>query len=159
LAPKLALHDADEGTHHAHDDVELYGTRDLDLDLFSSAIKVPTQFMHTIWFQLDLDEPVSEEEVIARFEADDYLAVTDKMNADLVFNMGRQFGPFGRILNQGVVASDSIHTDGSTVSGFCFTPQDGNAILSNVAAVSRFLHPKEWRKRVAAFDDLLVDEI
>ncbi|PSG98251.1 hypothetical protein BRD56_01260 [Thermoplasmatales archaeon SW_10_69_26] len=159
LAPKLSVHDADEGTHHAEDVVDLYGTRDQDLDLFSSAIKVPTQFMHTIWFQLDLDDPVTREEAIARFEDDEYIALTDKMNADLVFNMGRQFGPFGRILNQGVIARESIHTDGSTVSGFCFTPQDGNAILSNVAAVSRFVHPKEWRKRVAAFDDLIVDSI
>jgi glyceraldehyde-3-phosphate dehydrogenase (NAD(P)) len=159
LAPKLALHDADEGTHHAEDVVDLYGTTGRELDLFSSAIKIPTQFMHTIWFQFDLDEELGREDAIDRFEDDEYLAVTDKMNADLVFNMGRQFGPFGRILNQGVVARESIHTDGSTVSGFCFTPQDGNAILSNVAAVSRFVHPNEWRKRLAAFDDLLVDEI
>jgi glyceraldehyde-3-phosphate dehydrogenase (NAD(P)) len=159
LAPKLAFHDADEGTHHAEDVVDLYGTIGRDLDLFSSAIKVPTQFMHTIWFQFDLDEELDREDAIARFEDDDYLALTDKMNADLVFNMGRQFGPFGRILNQGVVARESIHTDGSTVSGFCFTPQDGNAILSNIAAVSRFVHPKEWRKRVSTFDDLLVEEV
>jgi glyceraldehyde-3-phosphate dehydrogenase (NAD(P)) len=159
LAPKLALHDAPEGTHHAEDVVDLYGTTDRDLDLFSSAIKVPTQFMHTIWFQLDLDEPVTEDEALQRIEDDDYLALTDKMNADLVFNMGRQFGPFGRILNQGVVARESLFVDGSTVTGFCFTPQDGNALLSNVAAVSRFVHPDDWRKRVGSFDDLLVDEI
>ncbi len=159
LAPKLSVHDAAEGTHHAHDVVELYGTRNQELDLFSSAIKVPTQFMHTIWFQFDLEEPIDREAAIQRFADDDYIALTDKMNADLVFNMGRQFGPFGRILNQGVVARESIHVDDGTVSGFCFTPQDGNAILSNVAAVSRFIDPSNWRKRVSTFDDLLVDEI
>jgi len=159
LAPKLSLHDADEGTHHAEDVVDLYETTGRDLDLFSSAIKVPTQFMHTIWFQFDLDEPTTRDEALERFEEDDYIALTDKMNADLVFNMGRQFGPFGRILNQGVVARESLHVDGDTVSGFCFTPQDGNAILSNVAAVNRFVNPDDWRKRVGTFDDLLVDEI
>ncbi len=159
LAPHLSIHDAAEGTHHAHDVIELYETIGAELDLFSSAIKIPTQFMHTVWFRFELEDDVTEDEILDRLAADPLMAVTDKMDADLVFNMGRQFGPFGRIVNQGVVATESLFVDEDTVTGFCFTPQDGNALLSNVRAATRFAHPEDWRKRAAALDELVVDEI
>lgn len=159
LSPHLSIHDADEGTHHAHDVIDLYETTGLSLDLFSSAIKVPTQFMHTVWFQFELEDDVDEATILDRLAEDPLMATTDKMDADLVFNMGRQFGPFGRIVNQGVVATDALFVDGDTVTGFCFTPQDGNALLSNVRAATRLAHPEDWEKRVQALDELVVDEI
>lgn len=159
MSPHLSIHDEAEGTHHAHDVVELYETLDVELDLFSSAIKVPTQFMHTIWFQLVLEESTDREAVLERIRDDPLVAVTDKMDADLVFNMGREFGPFGRILNQGVVATETLHVDEGTITGFCFTPQDGNALLSNVRAATRYAHPEDWRKRAQALDEHIVDEL
>ncbi len=159
LAPHLSVHDAAEGTHHAHDVVDLYETTGTELDLFSSAIKVPTQFMHTVWFRFELEEDVDEATVLERIEEDPLVATTHKMDADLVFNMGREFGPFGRIVNQGVIAVDSLFVDEDTVTGFCFTPQDGNALLSNMYAATRMAHPDDWQKRVAGLDELILDEI
>lgn len=159
LAPKVSVHDEKEGTHHAHDVIELYKTKGLELDLFSSAIKVPTTFMHTLWFQFELGEETNADEVVHRIRQDPLLAMTDKATSNLVFNVGREFGPFGRIVNQGVVATDTIHVEGNQVSGFCFTPQDGNALLSNIAASTRFAHPEDWRKRCDALNELLWDQV
>ncbi len=41
-----------EGTHHAHDVADLYRTLGTDVDVYSSALKLPTQYMHTIWFDV-----------------------------------------------------------------------------------------------------------
>ena len=40
------------GTHHARDVYELFAQEGKELNLFSSAIKLPTQYMHTLWFHL-----------------------------------------------------------------------------------------------------------
>ncbi len=159
LAPHLSVHDAPEGTHHAHDVVDLYATTGNELDLFSSAIKVPTQFMHTVWFRFELEDDVSKDTILERVRNDPLVASTEKMDADLVFNNGRQTGPFGRIVNQGVLATESLFVDDDTVTGFCFTPQDGNALLSNMYAATRMAHPDDWTKRVSALDELIQDEI
>lgn len=159
MAPHLSIHDEAEGTHHAHDVVELYETTGIELDLFSSAIKIPTQFMHTIWFEFELEEDTDRDEVIGRIDDDPLVATTAKMDADLVFNMGREFGPFGRILNQGAIATESLHVDDDMVRGFCFTPQDGNALVSNVRATTRFAHPDDWRKRAQVLDQYIVQEL
>src|SRR4029453_16287373 len=52
-APEAGKHkDPKFGTHHAYDAWRLFNTRGLDLNLFSSAIKLNTQYMHSIWFRL-----------------------------------------------------------------------------------------------------------
>jgi glyceraldehyde-3-phosphate dehydrogenase (NAD(P)) len=52
-APDVGTHnDPQFGTHHAQDAWHLFQTLGLDLNLFSSAIKLPTQYMHCIWFNI-----------------------------------------------------------------------------------------------------------
>ena len=49
-SPTITIHDNQEfGTHHARDVFELFQQEGKDLNLFSSAIKLPTQYMHTLW--------------------------------------------------------------------------------------------------------------
>ena len=64
------------------------------------------------------------------------IAVTEKMSAGLVFSFGRDHGYYGRILNEAVVPHKTLHLseDGKTITGFCYTPQDGNSLLSSMAA-------------------------
>ncbi|MFP3916108.1 MAG: hypothetical protein ACLFWM_14610, partial [Actinomycetota bacterium] len=47
------------GTHHARDANHLFATLGYDLNLFSSAIKLNTQYMHSIHFSLTLDREMS----------------------------------------------------------------------------------------------------
>ena len=58
---------------------------------------------------------------------------------------------------------DSLNTRsqmGNTiVSGFCFTPQDGNSLLSSVAAAMHGLHGKDYKEYMKHMDELLFKEI
>jgi glyceraldehyde-3-phosphate dehydrogenase/erythrose-4-phosphate dehydrogenase len=54
------------GTHHAKDAWHLFQTLGLDLNLFSAAIKLNTQYMHSIWFNLRVRRPVTRDEVLEK---------------------------------------------------------------------------------------------
>ena len=38
--------------------------------------------------------------------------------------------------------------DGHEISGFCFTPQDGNALLSSLSATAWYLDPDAYEQRL-----------
>lgn len=159
-APKVGEHDDERGTHHAKDVWHLYNTLDMDLDVFSSAMKVNTQYMHSIWFDIKVNEPTSEEEVIDRFLADSRVAVTNKQLSNLVFSFGRDHGHYGRILNQTVMVLPTVFVrDQTEVFGFCFTPQDGNSLLSSMTAIEHLLYPDEYLERIEVLDPFLFREV
>ncbi len=135
-APAVGKHGDEEfGTHHARDAYHLFETIDTRLDLFSSAVKLNTQYMHSIWFNLVLDHDTTLEEVYDRLRANHRVAVTDKPHANLIFSFGRDHGYYGRILSQTVVVLPTLLVRRKReIVGFCFTPQDGNSLLSSVAA-------------------------
>ncbi len=144
-APSVGKHGDEEfGTHHARDAFHLFETLDERLDLFSSAVKINTQYMHSIWFQLVLNRDTSVEEIVERLRANHRVAVTDKSNANLIFSFGRDHGYYGRILSQTVVVVPSLTVRRKReVVGFCFTPQDGNSLVSSVAAALWRMNP-DW---------------
>ena len=135
-APYVGSHgDAEYGTHHAHDAHHLFETLNQSFNLFSSAVKLNTQYMHSIWFRLALTRDSSVEEVLSRLQSNPRVALTDKQQANIVFSFGRDHGYYGRILSQTVVVVPSLAVrHRREVYGFCFTPQDGNSLLSSVAA-------------------------
>ncbi len=135
-APQVGKHgDPDYGTHHAKDANRVFQTLGEDFDLFSSAVKLNTQYMHSIWFNLMLNQDTSVEELVRRLRANPRVAITEKQDANLIFSFGRDHGYCGRILSQTVVVVPTLTVrHGREVYGFCFTPQDGNSLLSSVAA-------------------------
>lgn len=150
------------GSHHARDAWALYNTLGYDLNLGSAEMKAPTQYMHTIWYNLRLKEKVSREDVQGRLMENPFVAVTHKETANSVFSFGRDHGHYGRILNQTVAVLPSLFVapDGHEVSGFCFTPQDGNALLSSVAATEFFLAGKdEYEERLECVRPYLFKEV
>jgi glyceraldehyde-3-phosphate dehydrogenase (NAD(P)) len=161
-APEAGKHnDPQFGTHHAHDAWRLFNTRGLDLNLFSSAIKLNTQYMHSIWFHLKVKRPVTLDEVIGKLEANTYVALTEKTMANPIFSFGRDQGFFGRILNQTVVSVPTLTVrHGHEITGFCFTPQDGNALLSSIAATAWLMYPTTCEQRIHQFvNSYLFDEV
>lgn len=158
-APQISTHDDQMGTHHARDVHELYKTLGLNIDVFSSAVKTNTQYMHTIWFDVELTKLLTREEAIRRFSTTPRVSVTNKTLASVIFAYGRDHGFYGRMLDQTVVCLPSITTKGNEVFGFCFTPQDGNSILSSAAAVERFLYPEDYLDRIKVFDRFLMPEV
>ncbi len=161
-APEVGKHgDARFGTHHARDAWNLFQTLGYDLDLFSSAVKIPTQYMHTLHFHLELAEPTTRERLLAALAENPRVAVTDKTSATLVFSFGRDHGYYGRILNETVVPTSTLHVseDGRDVTGFCFTPQDGNSLLSSMACALWYMYGEDPRERLRAIRGWMFDEI
>jgi len=150
----------DYGTHHAEDAAGLFKTMNLDLDLFSSAMKVNSQYMHTVWFNLKLKEPTSKQKVIDLLVSNDRVSLTEHHSTNEVFSFGRDQGPYGRILNQTVIVEDSINVrNNHEVSGFCFTPQDGNSILSSIAATVRFLNPHSYQDKINSLGGFFFERV
>ena len=148
------------GTHHARDAHALFGTLGYDLNLFSSALKLNTQYMHSIHFSITLDHDMTLEEVKERFVSNPRVAVTHKRSANQVFSFGRDHGYYGRILSQTVVALETLTVrNGNEVVGYCFTPQDGNPLLSTVAAMLWYLDPDTMENRLDVLRPYLFQEI
>ena len=149
-APQVGTHPLEVfGTHHARDAHHLFRTMGHELDLFSSAVKVNSQYMHAHHFEIVLDRETTAEEARERLEANHHVAITYKRSAGQIFSFGRDHGYYGRILSQTVVPVETIAVrGGNRIVGFCFTPQDGNPMLSTVAATLWYLHPDGFDGRL-----------
>ena len=160
-SPQVGSHESRKyGTHHAEDAAGLFHTMDIDLNLFSSALKVNSQYMHVLWFTLKVKEPTTLTAVLEKLHANPYVAMTEKDMTSTVFSFGRDQGHFGRILNQTVVVEQTLNVrNDHEITGFCFTPQDGNSILSSVAAAEWFLYPHSYEDKIQCFSEFFFDHI
>lgn len=160
-SPVVGKHkDARFGTHHARDAWHLFHTLDLDLNLFSSAIKLNTQYMHTIFFDIRVKNPTDTNRLLDLIRANDRMSVTYKDSANSVFSFGRDHGHFGRILNVTVVSVPTLTVRNQReIVGYCFTPQDGNSLLSSVAAAMWFLSPGDYEERIQCLKPYFYTEV
>jgi glyceraldehyde-3-phosphate dehydrogenase/erythrose-4-phosphate dehydrogenase len=148
------------GTHHARDAHRLFETLGYDLNVYSSAVKLNTQYMHSIQFSLQLDQDITLDEVKERLMANTRVAVTHKRSANQVFSFGRDHGYFGRIMSQTVVALETLAVrNDNEVVGFSFTPQDGNPLLSTVAGMLWYLDPESLDDRIDILRRYLFREV
>lgn len=140
------------GSHQAKDAMRVLATlTSREMDVHSSADIYNNPFMHVIHFDLVLKESVTRDEVEERFRKNPLTAVTYQMTNNQVFSEGRDRGAWGRIINQTVVCLPSLEviSGGHEVVGRCFTPQDGNALLSSLAATLWLDNPLTYRQKVA----------
>jgi len=160
-SPTAGIHNDERfGTHHARDAHHLFTTLGFDLPIFSSAMKLNTQYMHSMWFSLSLDRQMTRDEAIDLLRGNPRVALTHRNSANSIFSFGRDHGYFGRILNQAVVPIESLTVrDGHEVIGFCFTPQDGNSLLSSIAATLWYLYPGGFEDRIDIIRPYLFQEL
>ena len=159
-SPTITKHSNHEfGTHHARDVHELFAQEGKKLNLFSSAIKLPTQYMHTLWFSLVFNDGIMYEDIIKNLNKSKFLIATEKMSSNKVFSFGRDHGYHGRLLSHGVVAEQSLHVKENTLTGYCFTPQDGNALLSSVAGTVEYYYKNNWKEKMNVFDRYIFKNI
>ena len=159
-SPTITKHSNQEfGTHHARDVHELFTQEGKELNLFSSAIKLPTQYMHTLWFSLTFKDAIKYEDIMENLNNNEFLMATEKMSSNKVFSFGRDHGYHGRILSHGVVAEQSLHVKDNTLTGYCFTPQDGNALLSSVAGTVQHYYKNDWQKKMEVFNRYIFKNI
>jgi len=163
-SPEVGIHkNRSFGTHHAKDAYDLFATMYQHPNLFSSALKINTQYMHTIRFSIHIRKYATEEDIINKLKENKFIAITHKNLANKVFSFGRDHGYYGRIFNHTVVSLPTLHVgrnNGKTVvSGFCFTPQDGNSLLSSVAVALYGIYGKEYASKIKIFDNYLFSEV
>lgn len=142
-APQVGKHDdVQYGTHHARDASHLFETIGWKPRMFSSAVKLNTQYMHALWFDLELTKPVTREGILQKLHENERMALTERRSANQIFSFGRDHGYYGRILSQAVIPASTLALPNEReVVGFCFTPQDGNSLASSVAAALWLIDP------------------
>jgi len=161
-APSAGKHDDPQfGTHHARDATRLLETIGWKPKIFSSAMKLNTQYMHSLWFDIEFPSPVTREGVLARLKANERIAMTEKRSANQIFSFGRDHGYYGRILSQAVIVTPTLAVSGDReLIGFCFTPQDGNSLASSIAAALWLMDPEfDRRERLSVLDRFFFREI
>ncbi len=160
-APSAGKHDDPVyGTHHARDASVLLGTIGWKPRLFSSAMKLNTQYMHSLWFDLEFDRPTTREATLEKLRSNRRIAMTEKRSSNQIFSFGRDHGYYGRILSQAVVAVPTVTLNGDReVVGFCFTPQDGNSLASSIVAALWLMEPDFDRKKLSVLDRFFFREI
>ena len=149
------------GTHHARDVADLFRTLGYDTPVYSSALKTNTQYMHTVRFSIEVQGSPNIRQIVDALQGNKFIAMTYKKSSNKVFSFGRDHGYYGRIFNQTVIPLNSLTlkqdpTKNTTkIIGFCFTPQDGNSLLSSMAAVARHTWGPDYVERLAFLDKLL----
>lgn len=141
--------DPQYGSHQAVDAARVLGTITKNkLPIRTTADTYNQPFMHVVNFDITLKEKLTLKEAQSRFEHDRLVAVTFEPRVHRVFSRGRVHGHCGRILNQTVVYIPSLEIvgEGNEVIGRCFTPQDGNALLSSVAAMLWLKYPEKYKQ-------------
>lgn len=141
------------GAHQAEDADRVLRTIGVHVDIHNIADILPQPFMHVVSFNIEVKHPISRDDIELRFRANPLTAVTYWSTNNQVFSEGRDRGHYGRILNQTVVHLPSLQSlsGGRELVGRCSTPQDGNAILSSVAATFWFRDPRKYRDALRAY--------
>ncbi|GIS68426.1 MAG: hypothetical protein CM1200mP7_3750 [Chloroflexota bacterium] len=59
--------------------------------------------------------------------------------------------------SHGIVAVDSLHVKDNNLTGYCFTPQDGNALLSSVAASVNYFYEDSWKEKMGVLINIFLN--
>lgn len=124
---------AETGTHHAIDVVDMYQTVGIDCPLTSSDITTPSQLMHSVRFNIELNEPLAAS-IDSLIDSNPYLAKTRKFDSNVIFELGRRHGFQGRLYSHAIVVMDNFLQTETSLKGWAFVPQEGNSILSTLHA-------------------------
>ena len=117
--------------------------------------------MHSVWFNFELKEKTEKKTVLERLKANPLVALTERKSANEVFSFGRDHGYYGRILSQTVISTPTLAVadEGREIVGFCFTPQDGNSLLSSVAGAIWLMDPEHASTRIQVLKRFVFNEI
>ena len=117
--------------------------------------------MHSVWFNFELRKRPTRRRSIERLKANPLVALTESKSANEVFSFGRDHGYYGRILSQTVISTPTLAVadEGREIVGFCFTPQDGNSLLSSVAGAIWLMDPEHASTRIQVLKRFVFTEI
>ena len=135
--------DPEKGTHHATDVRSLFETVDTNCSLSTSDINTPSQLMHAVRFNLQLEKAMVTADIPSLIERNPFCSATEKFDSNKIFELGRRYGIQGRIYSHAIICTSSIMLQGDRVKGWAFIPQEGNSILSTIEAyLQQTNHPE-----------------
>lgn len=130
----VARHLSEEtGTHHAIDMVDMYDTVEINCPLTSSDITTPSQLMHSVRFNIELKDPLTET-IDDLIDANLFVSKTRKFDSNVIFEQGRRHGFQGRLYSHAIVVMDNFLQTHTSLKGWAFVPQEGNSIISTIHA-------------------------
>lgn len=158
------LIDEDCGTHQALDSYEILvsalgGRVPPNLRLVSHAVKVPQPFMHANYCVITVEGKWTKDMVHARLDACPLLAFTDYKSMGQVYDEFCTYSFASRGYDYAVVLEGQTQVvpwtgigvmpspdapDLSTIMLSTLVPQEGNAVLSNLACALKFLYPEDY---------------
>ena len=95
-------------------------------------MKINSQYMHILYFHLKVKNKITFEEVIERLEMNDRIAVTNKISSNEVFLLKGLWSLAVEYLIKLLLQNHLYVRNGNEILGYCFTPQDGNSLLSSI---------------------------
>lgn len=122
-----------------------------------SDITTPSQFMHTVRFNLKL-EKLDLEAILDKIKRNPLMACTAKYDSNLLFELGRRYGLNGRLYSHAIINDNNLLFDekDNRIKGWAFIPQEGNTILSTIHAFAlQSKLSKVEEKMNLIFSDLL----
>ena len=123
----------DIGTHHAIDVRDLLETIGVRIPISSSDITTPSQLLHSIRFNIKLNEKVSQTSIDDMLRNSHYTSTTNKFDSNHIFELGRRYGFQGRIYSHAIVVNNNIMVhDDTIIKGWAFVPQEGNTLISTI---------------------------
>lgn len=150
--PEIGTPHGQYGGHQAEDALKLLktlgGVAD-KLDIHAVANKDPQPFMHVVGVNFILKRAISPDELRRRFRENILTGLTYHTDIGGIYIEGHDWGPTGRIIVQSVLIHDSVQAPRPNELIFtCVTPQDGNPLLSSIAALAQRLDPERWRDKM-----------
>jgi glyceraldehyde-3-phosphate dehydrogenase (NAD(P)) len=118
------------GTHHAVDVQSLFSHHKSDLNITTSDVTTPSQLLHALRFNITLQTPLNHQNLPHK----DTVALTQKFDSNKIFELGRRYGFQGRIYSSSIIVTSSLLITEEIIKGWAFVPQEGNTILSSLAA-------------------------
>lgn len=151
----IARHlDPNIGTHHAIDVVDLYKTLNIQCNLTSSDITTPSQFLHTVRFNFELENLIDIE---AQLSKSTFIGTTNKFDSNVVFELGRRYGFAGRLFNHAILVKSNMMITRNSIKGWAFVPQEGNTLISTLHAfLLQTKHPKQGELIQKVKSDLIL---
>ena len=77
----------------------------------------------------------------------------EKTNKNMILNdielIDPNFSQIETLLYVDITSQRMVHIkNGTEVTGFCFTPQDGNSLLSSISIAEWFMYPNSYEEKI-----------
>ena len=112
----------------------MFRTKNIELNIQSSDITTPSQLLHAVRFNLKTKNNLDQNEICNKLKNNSFLSQTSKFDSNIIFELGRKYGAYGRIYSHAIILSNNLIIDKNNIKGWAFIAQEGNTLISTINA-------------------------